>query len=144
MYTVSTDPSRLDIPLIHRYLAEGSYWATNIPLETVERALANSLCFGVYGPDGSQVAFARVITDRATFAWLCDVFVLPEFQGQGISKQLMQEVWSHPDIRDVRRQMLATLDAHGLYQQFGFIPLTNPERYMEVKRSNPYGVPTAN
>ncbi|UOQ78601.1 GNAT family N-acetyltransferase [Hymenobacter sp. 5516J-16] len=144
MYTISTDPALLDIPLIHRYLAESSYWATNIPRETVERAIANSLCFGVYAPDGAQVAFARVITDRATFAWLCDVFVLPEQQGQGIGKQLMQQVWSHPDLCNVRRQMLATLDAHGLYEQFGFQPLANPERYMEVRRPNPYGAPTAN
>lgn len=144
MFTISTDPARLNIDTIHRYLAEESYWATNIPRETVEQAIANSLNFGVYAPDGQQVAFARVITDRTTLAWLCDVFVLPAFRGQGISKQLMQAVWSHPDIAGVRRQMLATLDAHGLYRQFGFEDLARPELYLEKKRPNPYGAPTAN
>ncbi|RSK37138.1 GNAT family N-acetyltransferase [Hymenobacter metallilatus] len=144
MFTVSTDPARLDVALIHRYLAEESYWARGIPFETVQRALANSLNFGAYAPDGRQAAFARVVTDRATFAWLCDVFVLPEFRGQGLSKQLMHTVWSHPDLQNQRRHLLATLDAHGLYQQFGFQELAAPERYLEVRRANPYGIPTAN
>lgn len=144
MFTVSTDPARLDIALIHHYLARDSYWALNIPLETVQRAIAHSLNFGLYAPDGRQAGFARVVTDKATFAWLCDVFVLPEFRGRGLSKQLMQEVWSHPELQGLRRHLLATLDAHGLYQQFGFQELAAPERYLEVRRPNPYGAPTAN
>jgi GNAT superfamily N-acetyltransferase len=144
MFTVSTDPARLDIALIHHYLARDSYWALNIPLETVQRAIAHSLNFGLYAPDGRQAGFARVVTDKATFAWLCDVFVLPEFRGRGLSKQLMQEVWSHPELQGLRRHLLATLDAHGLYRQFGFQELAAPERYLEVRRPNPYGAPTAN
>ncbi|RSK51103.1 GNAT family N-acetyltransferase [Hymenobacter rigui] len=144
MFTISTDPARLDVAVIHRYLTEDSYWACGIPLETVQRAIANSLNFGVYAPDGRQAGFARVVTDRATFAWLCDVFILPEFRGQGLSKQLMQTVWSHPDLQNQRRHLLATLDAHGLYRQFGFQELAAPERYLEVRRANPYGIPTAN
>jgi len=144
MFTVSTDPTRLDIALIHCYLAHDSYWALNIPLETVQRAIAHSLNFGLYAPDGRQAGFARVVTDKATFAWLCDVFVLPEFRGRGLSKQLMQEVWDHPELQGLRRQLLATLDAHGLYRQFGFQELAAPERYLEVRRPNPYGAPTAN
>ncbi|GAB3233579.1 GNAT family N-acetyltransferase [Hymenobacter seoulensis] len=144
MYTVSPDPARLNVTLIHHYLSEESYWAKGIPRETVERAIANSLTFGVYTPEGAQVAFARVVTDKATFAWLCDVFVLANYRGQGISKQLMEAVWSHPELQGLRRHLLATLDAHGLYQQFGFQELAAPERYLEVRRPNPYGVPTAN
>ncbi|UYZ62791.1 GNAT family N-acetyltransferase [Hymenobacter weizhouensis] len=144
MFTISTDPAQLDLNTVHRYLAEESYWARGIPRETLERAVSNSLNFGLYAPDGRQAGFARVITDRATFAWLCDVFVLSEFRGQGLSKQLMTAVWSHPDLQGLRRSMLATLDAHGLYRQFGFEDLAAPERYLEVRRPNPYGAPTAN
>ena len=144
MFHISPDSSLLDVALIHRYLAEESYWARSIPLETVQRAIANSLCFGAYTPEGRQAGFARVVTDKATFAWLCDVFVLPEYRGQGLSKQLMQAVWSHPDLQGLRRQLLATLDAHGLYRQFGFRELEAPERYLEIRRPNPYGAPTAN
>ncbi|TYZ13386.1 GNAT family N-acetyltransferase [Hymenobacter lutimineralis] len=143
-FTISTDPERLDVDAIHRYLAEDSYWAQQMPRETLERALAHSLNFGLFAPDGRQAGFARLITDHATFAWLCDVFVLPEFRGQGLSKWLMEVVWAAPEIQGVRRSMLATLDAHGLYHQFGFQPLASPERYLEIKRQNPYGAPTAN
>ncbi|WP_375436786.1 GNAT family N-acetyltransferase [uncultured Hymenobacter sp.] len=142
-FLVSTDPARLDITVIHRYLAEESYWAKNIPLETVTRAIANSLNFGLYTPDGQLVGFARVVTDRATFAWLCDVFVLPAYQGQGLAKWLMRVVWSHPELQGLRRQLLATLDAHGLYRQFNFQPLAAPERYLEVRHPNPYGAGSA-
>ena len=144
MFTITTDPTQLDIATIHHYLSQESYWAKGIPLETVKRAIANSLNFGVYAPDGRQVAYARVVTDKATFAWLCDVFVLPEFQGQGIGKQLQAEIWQHPELQGLRRYLLATLDAHGLYRQFGFQELAAPERYLEIRRANPYGVPTAN
>ncbi|MCA8831825.1 GNAT family N-acetyltransferase [Hymenobacter pini] len=144
MFTISTDPARLNVTLIHRYLSEESYWAKGIPLATVQRAIANSLNFGIYTAEGQQAGFARIVTDKATFAWLCDVFVLPEFQGQGLSKQLMRAVWAHPDVQNQRRHLLATLDAHGLYRQFGFQELAAPERYLEIRRPNPYGVPTAN
>ncbi|SDX79535.1 GNAT family N-acetyltransferase [Hymenobacter psychrophilus] len=144
MYTASSDPNLLDVPLIHEYLSQQSYWGLGMPLETLERAIANSLNFGLYGPDGRQAAFARVVTDRATFAWLCDVFVLPEFQGQSLGKQLMQTVFAHPDLQDLRRFLLATLDAHSLYRRFGFQDLAAPDRYLEIKKANPYGVPTGN
>lgn len=143
-FLISTDPARLDVAAIHRYLTEDSYWAKGIPLETVQRAIANSLNFGVYAPDEQLAGFARVVTDRATFAWLCDVFVLPAYRGRGLSKWLMEVVWAHADLRGLRRHLLATLDAHGLYQQFNFRPLAAPERYLEVRRPNPYGVETAN
>lgn len=143
-FCISTDPARLDLAAIHRYLSEDSYWARNIPQETVARALANSLNFGLYSPAGELAGFARVVTDKATFAWLCDVFVLPAHRGQGLSKWLMAVVWAHPDLRGLRRQLLATLDAHGLYEQFGFGPLAAPERYLEIRRPNPYGAETAN
>ena len=144
MFTISTDPQQLDLDAVHHYLAEESYWARGIPRATLERAVANSLVFGLYAPDGRQAGFARVVTDKATFAWLCDVFVLAEFRGQVLSKQLMTAVWSHPDLQGLRRHLLATLDAHGLYRQFGFTDLAAPERYLEARRPNPYGVPTAN
>ncbi|TGE09911.1 GNAT family N-acetyltransferase [Hymenobacter fodinae] len=144
MFTISTNPAQLNVEVIHRYLSQESYWAQGIPLETVQRAIANSLNFGVYSPTGEQVAYARVVTDKATFAWLCDVFVLPAFQGQGIGKQLQAEIWAHPELQGLRRYLLATLDAHGLYRQFGFQDLTAPERYLEIRRPNPYGTPTAN
>ena len=144
MFTVSTDPTRLDVPLMHVYLSQQSYWALGLPRQTLDRAIQNSLNFGLYAPDGRQAAFARVVTDYATFAWLCDVFVLPEFQGQGLGKQLMQAVFAHPDLQDLRRFLLATLDAHGLYRRFGFQDLAAPDRYLEIKKANPYGVPTGN
>lgn len=143
-FTISTDPARLEVAVVHSYLAHESYWARNIPRETVERAIANSLNFGLYLPSGTQVGFARVVTDRATFAWLCDVFVLPDHRGLGLSKWLMEVVWAHPDLSGLRRQLLATLDAHGLYHQFGFGPLAAPERYLEIRKPNPYGAETAN
>jgi GNAT superfamily N-acetyltransferase len=143
-FRISTDPARLDIAGIHRYLAQDSYWAKNIPLQTVERAIRNSLNFGLYAPDGRLAGFARIVTDYATFAWLCDVFVLPEFRGLGLSKWLMSCVWAHAELQGLRRKMLATLDAHGLYTQFGFEPLPTPERFLEIRNPNPYGTPTAN
>ena len=142
-YLISTDPARLDLAVIHHFLANDSYWARNISREVLERAVHNSLNFGLYAPDGRQAGFARVVTDRATFAWLCDVFVLPDFRGQGLSKWLMECVWAHPDLQGHRRHMLATMDAHTLYTQFGFAPLAEPERFLEVRFANPYGVPTS-
>ena len=137
-YTLSTDPAPLDITAVHRWLSEESYWAKHIPRATVERAIANSLCFGIYAPDGQQAAFCRVVTDRATFAWLCDVFVLPAHCGHGLSKWLVKQMLTHPDLQNLRRHLLATFDAHTLYQRFGYEPLDRPDRWLEIKMANPY------
>ena len=127
---VSTNKSELDIPLIHRFLAEQSTWARGIPLRTVHSSIENSLCFG--GFIGShQIAFARVISDYATFANLVDVFVLPHERGHGYAKILMKAVIDHPSLQGIRRFTLATTDAHGLYAQFGFRALTKPMTFME-------------
>ena len=137
-YTLSTDPARLDVPAVHRWLSEESYWARHIPRATVARAIANSLCFGIYAPDGQQAAFCRVVTDRATFAWLCDVFVLPGHRGQGLSKWLVQQMQLHPDLQNLRRHLLSTFDAHTLYQRFGYELLDRPDRWLEIKMATPY------
>jgi GNAT superfamily N-acetyltransferase len=131
MITISTDQSRLDVDMIHRFLSEESYWAKNVPRDRVERAIANSICFGAFD-DGKQVGFARVITDHTAFAYVGDVFVLPSHRGQGISKLLMDAIRTHPDLQGLRRWHLVTADAHGLYQQFGFRELQNPARHMEI------------
>ncbi len=127
---ISTDFERMDIPLIHRFLSNESYWARGILLETVRKALRHSLCFGGF-LDSSQIAFARVISDLTTFANLVDVLVLPEYRGRGFSKQLMTAVVNHPDLQGLRRFTLATSDAHGLYAAFGFKPLARPATFME-------------
>lgn len=136
-YTISSDKSRLDIPLIHRYLSQESYWAQNIPLDVVQRSIDNSLGFGLY-QDGQQVGFARVITDQATFAYLADVFVLPEHRGRGLAKQLLNVILNWPTLQGLRRWMLATNDAHALYRQFGFAALDQPDLIMHRKRGQPY------
>jgi GNAT superfamily N-acetyltransferase len=130
MFTVTTQKSDLNIPLIHNFLGTQSTWAKNIPLATVERAIENSLCFGGF-VGGEQVAFARVISDFATFANLVDVFVLPSHRGNGYSKQMMQAVMAHPKLQGLRRFTLATGDAHGLYAQFGFTAPARPQSFME-------------
>jgi len=128
---ISTDPARLDVGLIHRFLSEESYWAQGRTYAVVVRSIANSLCFGAY-QDGAQVGFARVVTDYVTFAWLCDVFVLPAARGQGVGKRLVAAVAGHPDLIGLRRVMLATRDAHELYRRYGgFEVLRAPERWME-------------
>jgi N-acetylglutamate synthase-like GNAT family acetyltransferase len=132
-YEISCDPARIDISLVHEFLS-GSYWAEGRSRETVERSIRNSLCFGVYTA-GRQVAFARVITDRAVFAYLADVFVVPELRGRGIGKGLVQAVLAHPELQTLRTFLLATRDAHGLYEQFGFGPILEPQRLMS--RANP-------
>jgi GNAT superfamily N-acetyltransferase len=129
-YVVSTDPSRLDLDAIHAYLA-GSYWAAGIPRQVVARSLANSLCFGLYDDAGAQVGLARVVTDRATFAYLCDVYVLEAHRGRGLGKRLLECIGAHPDLQGLRRTTLVTADAHGLYAQFGFRAPARPERLME-------------
>jgi GNAT superfamily N-acetyltransferase len=129
-FEISTDPARLDIATIHAFLAR-TYWSPEIPHDVVERAIAGSLNVGAYeGP--VQVGFIRVVTDRATFAYLCDVFVLERWRGRGVSKLMMECVMSHPELQNLRRWMLATADAHGLYRQFGFESLARPERMMEI------------
>lgn len=130
-FRVDTDKRALDVDMIHRVLAS-AYWSENIPRAVVERAIAGSLCFGGYLEGHGQVAFARMVTDGATFAYLADVFVLPEHQGKGYAKALMAEVMAHPDLQGVRRMMLATRDAHGLYAQFGFGAMAAPDRIMEI------------
>ena len=136
-FSVSTDPSRLDLAVIHAYLTN-SYWARNIPLEIVRRAVAGSLPFGVY--EGTrQVGFARVVTDRATFAYMADVFALEEYRGKGLGKWLVACIMTHPDLQGLRRWFLATRDAHGLYRQFGFLPLTQPESIMQMLVQDAYG-----
>jgi GNAT superfamily N-acetyltransferase len=135
-FTVSTDPSRLDVDAIHAFLAT-SYWAEEIPREILERALRGSLCFGLY-EGGRQVGLARVITDAATFAYLCDVYVLPEMRGRGLGKWLIECVMEHPDLQGLRRFSLVTRDAHELYRPFGFTEIRSPGRHMEIARPGLY------
>lgn len=135
-FLISTDPSRLDAHAIHAYL-DRSYWAAGIPVEVVERAIRGSLCFGLYDGD-RQIGFARTVTDRATFAYLADVYVLESYRGRGLSKWMMRVIMAHPDLQGLRRFSLATKDAHGLYAQFGFTPLAHPDRHMEIARPDVY------
>ncbi|GLR12475.1 N-acetyltransferase [Chitinimonas prasina] len=128
-YQIDTDPARLDLAQCHAYIAS-TYWAKDIPLATFRRSVEGALCFGVYH-HGQQVGFARVISDYATIAYLGDVFIAPDHRGQGLSKWLMDSIISHPDLQGLRRWILLTGDAHGLYQQYGFTPLAAPERWME-------------
>lgn len=128
-FLISTDQSKLDLAVIHSYL-RSSYWAENIPLEVVKKSVQNSLCFGVYDA-GTQIGFARIVTDFATFGYLADVFVLETYRGQGLSKWLMDCIFNQtPPLQGFRRWMLATADAHGLYKQVGFDALEKPERIM--------------
>jgi GNAT superfamily N-acetyltransferase len=135
-YDISTDPSRLQLDAIHAYLAR-SYWSPGIPKDVVARAIANSLCFGIHQGE-RQVGFARVITDKASFAYLADVYVLEEHRGQGLSKRLVTEILAHPELQGLRRFLLATADAHGLYAQFDFKPLARPQNMMELRTSPPW------
>ena len=136
-YIISTDLQLLDITAIHAYLTR-SYWSPGVPREVVERAVAGSLCFGLYAADGAQVGFARAITDGATFAYLADVYVLEEYQGQGLGVWLIETVLAHPSLQGLRRVLLATRDAHGLYAKFGFHAPARPEIYMEIHTPNLY------
>jgi GNAT superfamily N-acetyltransferase len=133
---ISTAPDRLDLDVVHGFLT-ASYWATGIPRATVERSLAGSLNFGLYR-DGAQIGFARFVTDGATFAYLADVFVLPDHRGQGLAKWLVGTALTHPALTGLRRVLLATRDAHALYAQFGFTPLARPERFMEILELDVY------
>jgi len=136
-YTISTDPARLDVAAIHAYLSR-SYWAEGIPLATVAESLRHSLAFGLFDPAGRQVGLARVITDRATYAYLCDVYVLEGERGRGLGKWLVETVLQHPALNRLRRFMLATRDAHALYAQYGFNALRSPDRHMEIVRPDVY------
>jgi GNAT superfamily N-acetyltransferase len=151
-YVVSTDPGLLQLPRIHAFLSTQAYWCLGIPYETVAQAAANSLCFGVYrvrdaeeltkelrpAPNLVQVGFARVVTDSATFAWLCDVYVEDAHRGQGLSKRLMTEVMQHPQLQGLRRICLATRDAHSLYEQFGFTATKAPQNWLEIRNDAVY------
>lgn len=128
---ISTDKSRLDLALIHHFLSTQSTWALGIPRATVERSIAHSLCFGGY-ENGEQIAFARVVSDYATFAYLMDVFVMPQHQGRGLSLQLLEAIKAHPQLQGLRRFMLASSNARGLYQRYGFTALGKPEIMMEI------------
>lgn len=136
-FIISTDKTKLDVARIHHFLSTESYWARNIPIGIVKKSIEGSFCFGIYHND-MQVGFARVVTDHATFAYLADVFVLDEYRGRGLSKWLMQVIMNSPDLQGLRRWLLATKDAHGLYAQFGFTPLDKPERIMGLKPFDEY------
>ena len=129
-FTISTDKTLLDFEAIYKYLNQESYWAKGIPAERLKKAIENSMCFGVY-KQNAQAGFTRVVTDKATFAYLCDVFILPGYRGLGLSKWLMQTIVEHPELQGLRRWSLATADAHGLYSQFGFTEISRPDRWME-------------
>jgi GNAT superfamily N-acetyltransferase len=130
-YSISSDFERMDFEAIHAFLTR-SYWSPGVPRVTVERAAANSMCFGLFHDQAGQVGFARVVTDKTTFAYLADVFVLEAHRGKGLSKWLVQTMQAHPDLQGLRRFLLATRDAHGLYSQFGFGAIANPSRLMEI------------
>jgi GNAT superfamily N-acetyltransferase len=133
-FSISTD--RIDVDAVHGYLSR-SYWAEGIPKEIVAKSIECSLCFSLFD-DSRQIGLARVVTDRSTYAYLCDVYVLEEFRGQGLGKWMMEVVLSHPELQNLRRFTLATRDAHGLYLQFGFAPIQKPENYMEIRKADPY------
>ena len=134
-FTVSTNKSKLNLPLIHGYLSEQSYWAKGRSYEAVKTTIENSLCFGLYENDNNQVGFARVVTDKAAFAYLMDVFILDGFRGKGLGKMLLKAVLAHPDLQ-VKLFLLATEDSHKFYNQYGFKELTEVHRYMEIRDSS--------
>lgn len=138
-YLFSVDKQKLQLDAIHHYLSVESYWAQNIPIELVKKTIEGSVCFGVFH-NGKQIGFARVITDHASFGYLADVYILEQHRKQGLSKELMKFIMTYPDFEKFRRFMLATRDAHGLYKQFGFRPLNEPDRFMELKPFEKYPV----
>lgn len=135
-YEISTDKRRLNVDLIFDFL-RSTDWAKNIPRSVVDRSIENSLCFGAFH-DGNQVGFGRVVTDCATFAYIADIFVVPEHRGRGVARLLLREMLDHPVLQGLRRILLATVDAHGLYAQFGFLPLAHPEHYLTIHRPDIY------
>lgn len=132
-YEIDDDPGRVDLGVVHGFVTT-SYWAEGVPRDVVERSVANSLVLGLYHR-GGQVGFTRAVTDRATFAWVGDVFVLPDHRGRGLAHWLIETLLGHPDLAGLRRFMLATADAHQVYADCGFAPLADPGRYMEIRRS---------
>ena len=140
-YRITNDIGAMDIDAVHAFLIR-SYWAPGVPREVVERSLRGAFCFGLF-KDGAQVGLARVITDRATFAYLSDVYVLEEHRGQGLAVWLVRVILAHPELQGLRRFMLATKDAHGLYEKLGFAPLAHPEMFLEIFQPDLYGPPTA-
>mgnify|MGYP003677673870 FL=1 len=136
-YKISTDTNDMDIDVIHEFIAS-TYWAMGIPRIVMEKAIKNSLCFGVLTESGVQVGFARMITDQATFAYLADVFILPEHRGLGLSKWLMQNIMAHPELQALRRMLLATRDAQGLYTQFGINEVADSKGMMQILRPDVY------
>jgi GNAT superfamily N-acetyltransferase len=130
-WLVSTDPARLDLGIVHHWLSTASYWAEGVPLDLIERGFRHSCAFGVYDGDGALAGFARVVTDYASFGYLADVFVLPDRRGHRLGKLLVEAMLAHPALQGLRRWMLMTRDAHGLYGQYGFTPFANPQRAME-------------
>jgi GNAT superfamily N-acetyltransferase len=138
MISITTDKTKINLPFLHAYLSQVSYWAKGIPLETVEKSIEKSLCFIVLKED-VMIGFARMITDTATFCYLCDVFIDEAERGKGYSKRLMQFIMDYPELQGLRRYLLGTADAHGLYTQFGFTALSAPERMMEIRRQDVYG-----
>lgn len=136
-YCITTDKQRLDLQAVHHYLAQQSYWSLNIPFERVEKAAQNSLTFAVLHGE-AQVGYARIISDYTSFAYLADVYVLETHRGQGLSKWLMETIMGHPELQGLRRWVLATRDAHGLYAQYGWKPVADPTIWMEVHNANPY------
>jgi len=140
-YRLSDAPGDFDLARAHGWIANESYWGAGLPLETFRRAVENSLTVGVFAPDGQMAGMARVVTDRATFGWIADVFVDRTHRGHGLGKRIMAYLRAHPDLQGLRRLHLATRDAHGLYAQFGFGPLTKVENWMEIRDPAPYPRP---
>lgn len=136
-FTIDTDNARLDVDAVQAFLENNSYWAQTRTRDQTETAIANSICFGLYCGE-RQIGFARVVSDRATFAYIGDVYVLDEFRGQGLSKWLMETIIAHPELQGLRRWVLATRDAHGLYEKYGFHELVHPERWMERPAPDAY------
>lgn len=138
-FCISTDKSKLDLQTVHHFLSKESYWSQNIPFETVKTASENSLTFGVYHHN-QQIGYARIVSDYATVAYLGDVYILPEFRGQGLSKWLMATIMNHPNLQGLRRWILLTADAHGLYKQYGWTEITKPDRWMELHNPDVYKI----
>ncbi|WP_233558121.1 GNAT family N-acetyltransferase [Alginatibacterium sediminis] len=136
-YRISSDLDQMDFDFIYSFISQ-SYWAKGMPRELCQRALQNSWCFALFDGNQQQLAFARLITDRATFAYLADVFVSPQHQGKGLGKAIVQQILDQPEVKGLRRLVLATADAHGLYEKLGFEPLSNPERFMQIWQPSVY------
>jgi GNAT superfamily N-acetyltransferase len=132
-FVADDDTARIDVDVVHGYLRT-SYWSPGIPRDVVRKAIEGSLCVGVYAADGTQVGFARAVTDRATFAWIADVFVLDEYRGHGLGRFVVSTLLEHPALRGLRRTMLATADAHTLYESYGFTPLDKPDVFLHIAR----------